>query len=54
MSFALGSNAHYYPFEAQCLWCIFEAVSSFLLQFLAAVAPASCGIFTTIGAMEFE
>ena len=52
MSCALENNASYYPFEAQRLWCIFEAVSRFLLQFLAAVAPASCGIFTTIGAME--
>ncbi len=52
MSSCLESNASYYPFEAQRLWCIFEAVSRFLLQFLAAVAPASSGIFTTIGAME--
>jgi len=54
MSFALESIAVYYPFEAQCLWCIFGAVSRFLLQFLAAVAPASCGIFTTIGAIKFR
>jgi len=42
----------YYLFEAHNLWCTFGGVSRFLLQFLAAVAPASCGIYTAIGARD--